>query len=80
MRRTINATVHAPAKPSSSGLWPNAAVNINWVFGPGEQTVQTWMAPGLYLALQVVLYPIVIYLPSHLIFRRLFQRPQGGAP
>jgi len=42
--------------------------------------VQTWMAPGLYLALQVVLYPIVIYLPSHLIFRRLFQRPQGGAP
>jgi len=59
---------------------PNAAVNINWVFGPGEQTVQTWMAPGLYLALQIVLYPIVIYLPSHLIFRRLFQRPQGGAP
>ena len=34
----------------------------------------------VYLALQIVLYPIVIYLPSHLIFRRLFQRPQGGAP
>ncbi len=33
---------------------PNAAVNLNWVFGPGDEKVQTWMAPGLYLALQIV--------------------------
>ena len=55
---------------------PNAAVNVNWVFGPGEETVQTWMAPGLYLALQIVFYPIVIYLPTHLALGRLFKRRQ----
>jgi hypothetical protein len=46
------------------GLWPS------------EETVQTWMAPGLYLALQVVFYPIDIYLPTHLALGRLFKRRQ----
>jgi hypothetical protein len=51
---------------------PTAAVNLNWVFGPGENTMQTWMAPGLYLALQMAFWPLVIYLPSHWVFSRLF--------
>ncbi len=55
---------------------PNAAVNLNWVFGPGDEKVQTWMAPGLYLALQIVLYPLVIYLPTHLTLSRLFGGPR----
>lgn len=68
------------ARPPAPVANPTAAVNLNWVFGPGENAIQTWMAPGLYLALQLAFWPLVIYLPSHLIFRRLFQRPQGGAP
>ena len=34
--------------------------------------MQTWMAPGLYLALQMAFWPLVIYLPSHWVFSRLF--------
>jgi len=58
-----------PPHPVNS---PYAAVNLNWVFGPGEKTVQTWMAPGLYLVLQLAFWPILIYLPTHALFRRLF--------
>ena len=65
-----------PPHPANN---PNAAVNLNWVFGPGEETVQTWMAPGLYLALQIVFYPLVIYLPTHLALRRLFRTPRPGS-
>jgi hypothetical protein len=68
------------ARPPAPAANPTAAVNLNWVFGPGENAIQTWMAPGLYLALQLAFWPLVIYVPSHLIFRRLFPRPQGGAP
>jgi len=61
-----------PPHPANN---PNVAVNLNWVFGPGEETVQTWMAPGLYLSLQIVFYPLVIYLPTHLALGRLFKGP-----
>jgi len=63
------------ARPPAPVTNPNAAVNLNWVFGPGESTIQTWMAPGWYLVLQMLFWPLVIYVPTHLLFRRLFQRP-----
>jgi hypothetical protein len=56
---------------------PTAAVNLNWVFGPGEAVVQTWMAPGLYLALQMAFWPLVIYLPTHLLFKKLWAKPRS---
>ena len=55
---------------------PTAAVNLNWVFGPGEAVVQTWMAPGLYLAVQMAFWPLVIYLPTHLLFKKLWAKPR----
>lgn len=64
-----------PPHPAAS---PNAAVNLNWVFGPGEENVQTWMAPGLYLVLQMAFYPLVIYLPTHLALTKLFGKPHPG--
>jgi len=45
--------------------------NINWVFGPGRKP-QTWMPPLAYLALLIVFFPVAVYLPTHLLLRRLF--------
>jgi hypothetical protein len=63
------------ARPPAPADYPTAAVNLNWVFGPGENTIQTWIAPGLYLALQMAFWPLVIYLPTHWTLSRLFKKP-----
>ncbi len=44
--------------------------NINFVFGPGKAP-QTTLHPLLYLALEMILVPIVICLPTHLFLRRV---------
>ena len=56
--------------PPHSAANPTAAVNLNWVYGPGEDVMQRWMAPWKYLVLQMVFWPVVIYLPTHLTLRR----------
>lgn len=45
--------------------------NINSVFGPGAQP-QRRIAPWTYLVLVMFFFPVVIYLPTHLLFRLLF--------
>jgi hypothetical protein len=67
-------------RPPAPATNPNAAVNLNWVFGPGENTVQTWLAPGWYLALQLAFWPLVIYLPTHWALSRLFKKPGSVRP
>ena len=47
--------------------------NTNFVFGPGVGP-QAFMPPLLYLALEMVLMPTVIFLPAHLLLERLFHR------
>jgi hypothetical protein len=47
--------------------------NINLVFGFGHEP-QTAMPPLLYLALEMVLLPVVVCWPAHLAMRRLFGR------
>ena len=46
--------------------------NVNWVFAFGN-TRQTAVSNGFHLALLAIAFPLVIYLPSHLILKRLFQ-------
>jgi hypothetical protein len=46
------------------------ADNVNWVYGPGSKR-QTWLSPRVYLALVMVFFPLVIYLPTHLLLRAL---------
>jgi hypothetical protein len=46
---------------------------LNAVFGPSGEYQQTWMDPLLYLVLLMVFYPLCVYLPSHLVFRRIFR-------
>jgi hypothetical protein len=47
------------------------ADNVNWVYGPGSKP-QTWMTPRIYLGLVMLVFPIVIYLPTHLLLSALF--------
>jgi len=49
------------------------ADNVNWVYGPGS-AAQKRMPPRAYLVLIMILFPLVIYLPTHLLMRTLFGR------
>ena len=55
-------------------LCTERADNINLVFGPGLAP-QTLVHPLLYLALEMLLLPIAIYLPVHLLLRRWCREP-----
>ena len=50
--------------------------NINWVYGLAVP--QQSMPPWLYLILLWLGYVLVVYLPSHWIFRRLFTKGEKG--
>jgi hypothetical protein len=54
-------------------LVTDPADNINFAFGPGKDP-QTFMPPLLYLTIEMVLMPTVIFLPTHLLLERLFHR------
>ena len=46
--------------------------NVNWVHGPGSKP-QTWISPRAYLIAVMVFFPLVVYLPTHLLLRALFR-------
>lgn len=56
--------------------YPDAAVNVNRVFGPGAKQVQTWMHPLLYLLLFLFTFVLSMYVPAHLALRRIFAPPR----
>jgi hypothetical protein len=45
--------------------------NVNWVFGPGSEPQKTVPAP-VYLVLLMAAFPLMIYLPTHVLLRVLF--------
>lgn len=47
------------------------AGNVNKVFGWGE-TTQTVMQPVAWLGIVMLAYPLLVYLPSHLLLKRIF--------
>lgn len=51
--------------------------NLNAVFGTGS-TPPTWTSPEVYLALLMLFYPLCVWLPSHLVFRRVFREWSQG--
>ena len=54
-----------------SYLVAKPADNINWVYGFGKR--QTWMPAALFVVLLMILFPLVLYLPTHLLLERVFQ-------
>lgn len=53
---------------------PLAPVNINYVYGFSETTAQTWMPQPVFIVLLLVGLPALIYIPTHLVLRKLFTR------
>ena len=47
--------------------------NINWVFGPGGQP-QRRLPPRLYLLLVLLVFPLIVYVPTHVLLTTLFGR------
>ena len=48
------------------------AQNVNWVYGPGSGGPQKWMPAPLYLVLMMLAFPLVLYLPTHFLLKKLF--------
>ena len=48
------------------------ANNINWTFGPGTRP-QKRLPPLLYLALAMVVFPLLVHWPTHRAMRRVFR-------
>jgi hypothetical protein len=44
--------------------------NINWVYGLGER--QTRLSPRRYLALLMLAFPVIVYLPTHFALKAWF--------
>ncbi|WP_286177901.1 hypothetical protein [Stieleria mannarensis] len=52
--------------------YPNQPHNVNYVFGMNDAEPQSWMPPQAWLTLLLVGLPTFVYLPTHLLFSRLF--------
>lgn len=46
--------------------------NVNWVFGPGSERGSR-MPAFRYLGLLMIGFPVLVYLPTHLLLRTLFR-------
>jgi hypothetical protein len=66
--QTIVAMVVLPL----SYLVSNPQENVNWVYGFGENPQKVLPAP-LFVLVLMLLFPLVVYLPTHLVFTRIFR-------
>lgn len=51
---------------------PNLPVNINYVYGLDDKAPQTWMPGWLWFTMMIIGLPVLIFLPTHLLLRKLF--------
>ena len=66
--QTIVALVVLPL----SYLVSNSQENVNWVYGFGQNPQRILPAP-LFVMLLMLLFPLAVYLPTHLLFARIFR-------
>jgi hypothetical protein len=52
----------------------NEKVNLNWVWGPFDRPQYLIQPPWLYLLVCLAAYPLILYLPTHLVLSRVFGR------
>jgi hypothetical protein len=55
-----------------SYLVSNQQENVNWVYGFG-QNPQRILPGSLFVTLLMLLFPLVVYLPTHFLFTRIFR-------
>ena len=65
--QTLLAWVVLPA----SYFLTKPSENVNWVYGPSSGP-QKWMPASLYLVLLMLAFPIILYLPTHFLLKKLF--------
>jgi hypothetical protein len=56
--------------------YPSAAVNVNRVYGLDPVAAQTRFPPLAYLAVEIVFWPVVFFIPTHFLLRRAFRSPR----
>lgn len=66
--QTIVALIVLPV----SYLVSNYQENVNWVYGFGQKP-QTILPGPMFVILLMVLFPLAVYLPSHLLFAKIFR-------
>jgi hypothetical protein len=52
--------------------------NLNWVFGIGNPP-ETWVSGSMYLMLLMFAYPLLVFLPTHLMLKKLFNRAKRAS-
>jgi hypothetical protein len=65
-------------KPPAPADNPDLAVNINYVHGLSYKEPQNVMPPWLWVSIMIVGFPIVFYLPAHLVFRAVIPPPAAS--
>lgn len=58
----------APPAPADN---PNLPVNINYVYGLSDTSPQQWLGPNSYFVMALVLMPLLLFFPTHLVFQKL---------
>lgn len=58
---------------------PNTPRNVNYVFGMDDAKPQQWMNAPLYLVTWMALLTILIYLPTHLLLKKICPTPEQAA-
>lgn len=65
--QTILALIVLPA----SYLFSTQQENVNWVYGFGSKP-QTWMPAQVFVLVLMIGFPLVVYLPTHLLLMKMF--------
>lgn len=65
--QTLVATLVLPL----SYFFSNPRENVNWVYGFGEKP-QTVVAAPLFVIFLMLMFPLLVYLPMHLLLDRVF--------
>jgi len=60
-----------PPRPDA-GLQP---VNIDYVYGFSDTEAQHWMPAWLWVISLIVLMPLILFIPTHLLLRRFMPKP-----
>ena len=71
-RAFVWQTVVALVVLALSYLVSNPQENVNWVYGFGQNPQRILPAP-LFVILLMLLFPLAVYLPTHLLFARIFR-------
>ena len=61
-----------PPPQPNPGLTP---VNIDYVWGFSDIEAQHWISPALWVAGLMILMPILLFVPTHFLLRRVMPKP-----